>query len=62
MTRQELKDLKDGTIVYNGHVEGEIRTVNGGEKVIEVWYSIDSMSDDANDRNARPDDWTVLEV
>lgn len=61
MTREELKALKDGTILYNGHVEGEIRTVNGGEKVIEVWYSIDSMSNDSNDYNKRTELWSVIE-
>lgn len=60
MTKKELKELKNGTIVYNGKCEGEIKTVNG-EKIIEVWYSIDSMSNDSNDYNNRPEWWSVIE-
>lgn len=59
MTKKELLELKVGTLIYNGRVEGEIM-MYGGEKCIEIIYPINSMHDSHKDYNERPDNWMVL--
>ena len=62
MTRNELKALPDGTIIFNGNTEGVIRTdpyIN--MKCIEIMIPIDAMRNDAEIPEERPQLWRVLE-
>lgn len=59
MTRKELMELEPGTMLYNGHTEGEIK-MDGKIKVIEVWIPIDRMSDWSRYFDERPDNWSIL--
>lgn len=47
MTREQMQELKDGTILYNGRTEAEVKMVDG-EKVLEILIPIE---------NARPEEW-----
>lgn len=60
MTRKELMQLKDGTLLYNGHTEGEVKTSNG-IKCIEVLIPIATMDNNANYFDDRPEWWGILE-
>ena len=60
MTKQELKELKAGTIIYDGYTEGVIKE-RAGEKVIEIWIPVSSMSNDARRPEERPERWSVIE-
>ena len=60
MTKKELKALKDGTLIYNGHTEAEIKTV-AREKVIEICIPIDSLKSDSQHFDEIPEHWMVLE-
>jgi len=60
MTVKELMQLKDGTLVYNGHSEGVIKT-EYGIKVIETSIQISTMSNDANHYDEKPEFWDVLD-
>lgn len=60
MTRKELMQLKDGTLLYNGHTEGEVKTSNG-IKCIEVLIPIATMDNNANYFDDRPEWWDILE-
>ena len=60
MTRKELQQLKDGTLLYNCRKEGEIRTIDG-EKCIVIEIPIRYMSNDACDYNDRPEHWDIIE-
>ena len=60
MTKKELNNLPIGTIVYNGHAEGEIIADSAG-KYIEVWIPINSMSDDSRYCDERPEFWEPME-
>lgn len=60
MTKKELKALNDGTFIYNGHTEAEIKTVDG-EKVIEIHIPIDSMKSDSKHFDEIPEHWMILE-
>lgn len=60
MTKKELMELKDGTLIYNGHAEGVIRT-DCGVKCIEVLIPINSMSNESRHVDERPDYWGLLE-
>lgn len=59
MTKKELNNLPIGTIVYNGHVEGEIKADRAG-KYIEVWIPINSMSNDSRYFDERPEFWEPM--
>ena len=60
MTMQELKQLKVGTLVYNGRTEGMIKE-DCGEKVISVHIPLSAMSNDAMCFDERPRNWMVLD-
>lgn len=60
MTKKELQELKDGTLLYNGHVEGVI--INDcGLKCIQVLIPIHAMNDDARHFDERPENWNLLD-
>lgn len=60
MTKKELLSLKDGTLVYNGRYEGEIKT-DCGIKVIDIYIQIGTMSNDSRDYDERPENWVIIE-
>ena len=60
MTREELKALPDGTLVYNGYYEGLIKT-DCGDKVVEILIPIDSMCNDSIHFEERQEWWSVIE-
>lgn len=60
MKKAELKELKDGTLIYNGRTEGKIVT-DCGVKCIEILISIGGMSNDSRDYDERPENWDVIE-
>ena len=60
MTIKELKELPDGTLIYNGRHEGVIKT-DCGDKVIEILIPIYAMSNGSNDFDERPEWWSVIE-
>lgn len=60
MTKKELEQLKDGTLLYNGRTEGVIKT-DGKIKVIEIQIPIYAMCNDSRHYDERPDNWSVLE-
>lgn len=59
MTRKELAELEDGTVLYNGHTEGVVKTVDK-TKVIEVLIPIPYMSNESRHFDERPDSWSVM--
>ena len=61
MTIKELESLKVGTLLYNGHVEGEIK-IDYGIKCIEILIPIQHMSNDSNHIDERPEFWDIMEV
>ena len=61
MTKKELMQLKDGTLLYNGHTEGEVKTTSNGIKCIEVLIPIATMDNNANYFDDRPEWWDILE-
>ena len=60
MTKKELENLEVGTLLYNGRTEGVIK-MDGKIKVIEIWIPINGMSNDANNFDDRPENWSALE-
>ena len=58
MTTKGLRDLPEGTLLFNGRVEGVIKT-DCGVKVIEILIPIDSMSNASKDYNERPEQWAI---
>lgn len=60
MKKAELKELKDGTLVYNGHAEGTIRT-DCGVKCIEILIPIDGMSNDSRHYDEKPEWWELCD-
>lgn len=60
MKAKELKELKDGTLLYNGHTEGIIKTVDG-EKVIDVIIPISAMRNDSRHFDEQPEWWMTLD-
>ena len=60
MTKKELQQLEEGTILYNGHTEAEIK-MDGNIKVLEIWIPISSMSNDSHHFDERPENWEILD-
>lgn len=60
MTIKELKELKDGTLIYNGHVEGMVRT-DCGVKCVEILIPVSAMNNNARHFDEKPEYWDLIE-
>ena len=60
MTRKELMALRDGTLIYNGHAEGMIRT-DSGVKCIEILIPITGMNDHSRHFDEKPEYWDLMD-
>ena len=60
MTRKELNALKDGTLIYNGHAEGMIRT-DCSVKCIEILIPINGMNNSSKHYDERPELWSEID-
>lgn len=50
MTREQMQELKDGTIICNERMDAVVKTVDG-DKVLEILIPIERV---------RPEEWEVV--